>query len=178
MAARLTVRSFFRCNSPDTIVYNQCVNELLRYATELCHGVVEEDEVPKDIYDKSKLPPPPQPGDIDVIIAGFPWCLSTLLISPTDTQGEPVSQPHSHWQSDTFQKANDIKSNLILNLLSWVGFLQPKYCIFENVRGFLSYNLNAIRVDEHRTTGEISMGGLKFLVHAMLAMKYVMLPLQ
>jgi hypothetical protein len=72
-----------------------------------------------------------------------------------------------------FQKANDIKSNLILNLLSWVNFLQPRYCIFENVRGFLSYNLNAIQVDEHRTTGGINMGGLKFLVHAMLAMKYV-----
>ena len=72
-----------------------------------------------------------------------------------------------------FQKANDTKSNLILNLLSWVDFLQPQYCIFENVRGFLSYNLNAIQVDEHRTTGGINMGGLKFLVHAMLAMKYV-----
>jgi DNA (cytosine-5)-methyltransferase 1 len=72
-----------------------------------------------------------------------------------------------------FQKANDTKSNLILNLLSWVNFLQPQYCIFENVRGFLSYNLNAIQVDEHRTAGGINMGGLKFLVHAMLAMKYV-----
>ena len=75
-----------------------------------------------------------------------------------------------------FQKANDIKSNLILNLLSWVDFLEPKYCIFENVRGFLSYNLNAIQVDEHRTAGGISMGGLKFLVHAMLSMKYVVFP--
>jgi len=79
-----------------------------------------------------------------------------------------------------FQKANDIKSNLILNLLSPVDFLQPKYCVFENVRGFLSYkayNLNAIQVGEHQTTGRISMGGLKFLVYAMLSMKYVMLPL-
>ena len=100
---------------------------------------------------------------------------STLLISPSDTQGEPVSQPHS--QLDTFQKANGIKSNLILNLLSWVDFLQPKYCVFESVRRFVSYNLNATQVDEHQTTGGISMGGLKFLVHAMLAMKYVMLPL-
>jgi DNA (cytosine-5)-methyltransferase 1 len=74
-----------------------------------------------------------------------------------------------------FQKANDIKSNLILNLLSWVDFLKPTYCIFENVRGFLSYNLNAIQLDEHRTSGGISMGGLKFLVHAMLTMKYVIL---
>jgi len=66
---------------------------------------------------------------------------------------------------------------LILNLLSWVDFLQLKYCIFENVHGFLSYNLNAIQVDEHRTMGGISMGGLKFLVHTMLTMKYVMFPL-
>jgi DNA (cytosine-5)-methyltransferase 1 len=175
MAARLTVGFFLRRNSPDTTVYNQCVNELLRYAIKSCRGVLEEDEVPKDIYDNSKLPRPPQPGDIDVIIAGFPWCVPTSLISPSDTQGEPVSQPHS--QLNMFQKANDVKSNLILNLLSWVDFLQPKYCVFENVRGFLSYNLNAIQVDEHRTTGGISMGGLKFLVHAMLAMKYVMLPL-
>jgi DNA (cytosine-5)-methyltransferase 1 len=77
-----------------------------------------------------------------------------------------------------FQKADDVKSNLILNLLAWVDFLQPKYCIFENVRGFLSYNLNAIQVDEHRTAGGISMGGLKFLVHAMLVMKYVVVPLR
>jgi DNA (cytosine-5)-methyltransferase 1 len=79
MAARLTVRSFFRRNSPDTIVYNQCVNELLWYAVKLCRGVLEEDEVPKGICDNSRLPPPPQPGDIDVIIAGFPWCVSTRL---------------------------------------------------------------------------------------------------
>jgi DNA (cytosine-5)-methyltransferase 1 len=162
---------FNRRNSPNTTVYNQCVNELLRYAIKLCRGVLEDDEVPKNIHDNSRLPPPPQPGDIDVIIAGFPWYVSILLISPSDMQREPVSQPHS--QLNMFQKANDIKSNLILNLLSWVDFLEPKYCIFENVRGFLSYNLNAIQVDEHRTAGGISMGGLKFLVHAMLSMKYV-----
>ncbi|KAH9984055.1 S-adenosyl-L-methionine-dependent methyltransferase, partial [Russula compacta] len=142
----------FRRNSPGTIVYNQCVNELLRYAVKSYRGILEEDEVPKDIYDNSLLPRPPQPGDIDVITGGFPC------------------QPHS--QLNMFQKANDVKSNLILNLLSWVDFLEPKYCIFENVRGFLSYNLNAIQVDEHRTAGGISMGGLKFLVHAMLALNY------
>jgi DNA (cytosine-5)-methyltransferase 1 len=75
-----------------------------------------------------------------------------------------------------FQKANDMKSNLILNLLSWVDFLEPKYCVFENVRGFLSYNLNATQMDEHRTVGGINMGGLKFLVQAMLSMKFVVIP--
>jgi DNA (cytosine-5)-methyltransferase 1 len=165
----------FRRNSSKTIVYNQCANELLRYAVKSYRGILGEDEVPKDIYDNSRLPQPPQPGDIDVITAGFPWCVSTLWRTHADKQCKPVSQPHS--QLNMFQKANDVKSNLILNLLSWVDFLQPQYCIFENVRGFLSYNLNAIQVDEHRTAGGISMGGLKFLVHAMLAMKYVVVSL-
>ncbi|KAI9510780.1 S-adenosyl-L-methionine-dependent methyltransferase [Russula earlei] len=141
-----------RLNSPNTVVYNQCVNVLLRYAVKSYRGILEEDDIPNDILNKTRLPPPPRPGDIDVITAGFPC------------------QPHS--QLNMFQKANDVKTNLILNLLSWVDFLQPRYCIFENVRGFLSYNLNAIQVDKHRTGGGISMGGLKFLVHAMLAMNY------
>ena len=117
------VLTFFshRRNSPDTIVYNQCVNELLRYGIKLRRGVLEEDEVPKDLYDRSRLPPPPQPGDIDVITAGFPWCVSATFILSSDTQAIPVSQPHS--QLNMFQKANDIKSNLVLNLFSWVDFL-------------------------------------------------------
>ncbi|KAH9013666.1 S-adenosyl-L-methionine-dependent methyltransferase [Lactarius hengduanensis] len=142
----------FRRNSPGTIVYNQCANEVLRYAVKSHRGLLVDDDVPKDIYDNSPLPPPPRPGDIDVIVAGFPC------------------QPHS--QLNMFQKANDVKSNLILNLLSWVDFFEPPYCVFENVRGFLSYNLRSVQVDEHRTAGGISMGGLKFLVHAMLAMNY------
>jgi hypothetical protein len=117
MAARLTVRSFFRRNSPDTIVYNQCVNELLRYAIKSYRGVLEEDEVPKDIYDKSKLPRPPQPDDIDVIIAGFPWCVSTLLISPSDSQGgtrQPASLPAKHVpEGERYQEQLDPESPLL-----------------------------------------------------------------
>ena len=83
-----------RRNAPKTIVYNQCVNELLRYAVKSHRGILEEDEVPKDIYDDSRLPPPPQPGDIEVITAGFPWCVSTSWIIHTDKQREPC-QPAS-----------------------------------------------------------------------------------
>jgi hypothetical protein len=72
-----------------------------------------------------------------------------------------------------FQKANDIKSNLILNVLSWVDFLKPKYCIFENVRGFLSFNLNATQAGKHRVEGGIEMGGLKFVVRALVEMRQV-----
>jgi DNA (cytosine-5)-methyltransferase 1 len=96
----LTTVSFFsRRNSPKTIVYNQCVNELLRYAVKSYHGILEEDGVPKDLYDNSTLPAPPQPGDIDVITAGFPWCVYTLRIMQTDeTRGtrQPASLPAEH----------------------------------------------------------------------------------
>lgn len=161
-------------------MYNQCANEVLRYAVKSHRGLLADDDVPKDIYDSSPLPAPPRPGDIDVIVAGFPWCVSWVVLpaptAPADAQGDhhlaTISQPHS--QLNMFQKANDVKSNLILNLLSWVDFLEPPYCVFENVRGFLSYNLRAVQLDEHRTAGGISMGGLKFLVQAMLAMKCVL----
>ncbi len=64
-----------RRNSPETIVYNQCANEVLRYAIKSHRGLLADDDVPKDIYDRSRLPPPPKPNDIDVIVAGFPWCV-------------------------------------------------------------------------------------------------------
>lgn len=63
-----------RNNSPDTIVYNQCSNEMLRYAVDVCNEV--DDDVPMSL-EGDELDHPPQPGDIDVIIAGFPWCVSS-----------------------------------------------------------------------------------------------------
>lgn len=69
-----------------------------------------------------------------------------------------------------YQNAHDRKSHLILNLLSWVDFLKPKYCIFENVRGFMKYKLNAQQKDRYKIIGGIELGGLKFVVRAMLAM--------
>ncbi|KAF7975199.1 hypothetical protein HWV62_10266 [Athelia sp. TMB] len=80
------------------------------------------------------------------------------------------SQPHSGL--NMYKKTDDRKSNLILNLLSWVDFLKPDYCLFENVRGFLSYRLNATQASEHRTEGGIENGGLKFLLRAMVALGY------
>jgi len=59
-------------NSPDTIVYNQCANIILRYAIKSHEG--HATEVPKQLIDdKKKVPPPPKPGDIKVIVAGLPW---------------------------------------------------------------------------------------------------------
>lgn len=62
-----------------------------------------------------------------------------------------------------FRNANDPKSNLILTTLSWIDYLRPDFCYFENVRGFLSYRLGAVQKGPHRVEGGIEMGGLKLL---------------
>ena len=72
-----------------------------------------------------------------------------------------------------YQRANDRKSHLMLNLLSWVDLLEPEVCVFENVRGFLTYNLNAIQENRYKVKGGISTGGLKFLVRSLVTMGYV-----
>jgi DNA (cytosine-5)-methyltransferase 1 len=61
----------FRQNSPDTIVYNQCVNVVLRWVIKVHEG--HQVDRPKTIDGKEELPPPFKPGDFDVVIAGFPW---------------------------------------------------------------------------------------------------------
>ena len=72
-----------------------------------------------------------------------------------------------------YPKASDRKSHLILNLLSWVDFLQPKYCYFENVRGFMQYALNGKQATRHSVKGGISTGGLKFFARALIALGYI-----
>lgn len=69
-----------------------------------------------------------------------------------------------------YQKANDRKSHLMINLLSWIDHLQPRYCFFENVRGFLKYALNAVQRNKYSVEGGIPAGGLKFFIRCMLAM--------
>ncbi|KAI0368858.1 S-adenosyl-L-methionine-dependent methyltransferase [Pilatotrama ljubarskyi] len=147
-SAALTLRE----NSPSTVVYNQCSNLVFQHAVKAHAGKLSSNDQLHGLHDNSPLPKTPSPEEIDCIIAGFPC------------------QPHSHL--NMFRKANDRKSHLLLNLLSWVDFLRPKYCIFENVRGFLSYNLHARQAGKYRVEGGIAMGGVKFLVHALLAMGY------
>lgn len=121
-----------------------------------------------DAFEDPYIPAPPKPEEIDCIITGFPWsvmeCCHTLPIILTAT-----SQPHS--RLNMFVKANDRKSNLMLNVISWVDFMQPKYCFFENVRGFLSFSLKARQAGLYSVKGGIPMGGLKFLIRALTDMK-------
>jgi DNA (cytosine-5)-methyltransferase 1 len=66
-----------------------------------------------------------------------------------------------------YRKANDLKSNLILNALSWVDYLRADFCYFENVPGFLRFNLNAVQAGLYRVEGGIVMGGMKILLRSL-----------
>lgn len=146
-------------------MYNQCANEMLCYAVDTINGV---DDVTTSL-EGDILPSPPQPGDIDILIAGFPWYVNKLSVCNQTPFNTLYSQTHS--SLNMYRRANDRKSHLILNLLSWVDFLQPRFCFFENVRGFLTYNLNSAQKDKHRPEGGIPMGGLKFVVSTLVAME-------
>ncbi|KAH7904875.1 S-adenosyl-L-methionine-dependent methyltransferase [Hygrophoropsis aurantiaca] len=132
--------------SRSTKVYNECANVMLRHAVETHAGHDVED---LRSIDGERLPAPPKPEDIDYILAG-----------------------QSHSMLNMYRKANDLKRNLILNVLSWVDYADPKICIFENVRGFLSFRLKARQATEHRIEGGIELGGLKFVLRAMIDMNY------
>ncbi|RDX39457.1 S-adenosyl-L-methionine-dependent methyltransferase, partial [Lentinus brumalis] len=132
-------------NSPSTVVCNQCSNIVLKYAVKSHAG--QRDEVPTHIKSQEELPPPPAQGQIDCIVAGFP-CQSYSTLN-------------------TYQQAHDWKSHLMLTLLSWVDFLRPKYCFFENVKGFLQYNLHASQASKYIVEGGNDKGGLEFLLLSM-----------
>jgi len=72
-----------------------------------------------------------------------------------------------------FKKADDKKSNLILTALSYMDFYKPIYGFFENVPGFVNFNLQADRENLHEAKGEIEKGGLKLLLRALIDMGYV-----
>lgn len=72
-----------------------------------------------------------------------------------------------------YKDANDVKSNLILTTLSFLDYYSPSFAYFENVPGFLRFSLNGVQVNQHQVVGGLEMGGLKFLIRALLDMKYV-----
>ncbi|KAL0068402.1 hypothetical protein AAF712_004480 [Marasmius tenuissimus] len=135
-----------------TKVYNQCVNTMLKYAIKDYNKLPLER--PKQLWDcETDVPSPPRPGDVQVIVAGFPC------------------QTFSHL--NRFKQEGSVKSNLILNALSWVDFLKPKYCLFENVPAFKDEKLSIPHTQ--RTDGirdAVQSGYFKLLLRALLEMGY------
>ena len=68
-----------------------------------------------------------------------------------------------------FKKENDPKAALVLPLLSYIDFFKPTYVILENVANILQWKLHN-PVD---TAMEgIPMGGVRFLMSALVALGY------
>ncbi|KAJ1736235.1 hypothetical protein LPJ61_000019 [Coemansia biformis] len=140
----------FAKNHPWAQVYNQCSNLLLEGAIKAHHGIATEPLVNK--FDGKQLPPMPRPGDVDFIYCG------------------PPCQGFS--RCNRFIKADDIKTSLIANALSYVDFYRPTYFLLENVRGLLQYRLGGVQVGPGRVSGGIEMGMLKFILRALTTMGY------
>ncbi|KAF9041782.1 S-adenosyl-L-methionine-dependent methyltransferase [Hymenopellis radicata] len=144
----------YQKNYPDVKVHNQCANRILKYWYRYWRSEPgNRPSPPEQLYDKKEnVPRPPKKGQIKVIVAGFPC--------------------QSHSTLNMFKSESDRKSNLILPTLSFVELLQPDYCFFENVPGFLQYRLNATQVSPHKVKGGIERGGLKLVLRALLDMGY------
>ncbi|SJL06388.1 uncharacterized protein ARMOST_09724 [Armillaria ostoyae] len=141
----------YKCNSPSTTVYNQCANTMLRYMVKHHHRPGQMDP-PLQIYDETPVPLPPSPGQIKVIVAGFPC--------------------QSHSALNMYKHEHDRKSNLILTTLSTMDFLRPEYGFFENVPGFINYRPDATQFGRYKLQGGMEQGGLKFVLRALIDMKY------
>ncbi|KAJ1737906.1 hypothetical protein LPJ72_000061 [Coemansia sp. Benny D160-2] len=140
----------FSKNHPNTQVYNQCSNLLLDSA------IKDHQKIPRgpliNNFDGKQLPPMPQPGDVDFIYCG------------------PPCQGFS--RCNRFIKADDIKTSLIANALSYVDFYRPSYFLLENVRGLLNYRLGGVQVGPGKVKGGIEMGMLKFILRTLTTMGY------
>ncbi|KAJ3549561.1 hypothetical protein NMY22_g827 [Coprinellus aureogranulatus] len=141
----------FKKNFPQAVVYNQYANTMLKYTVKTWEGM----DVNRlyELYDEKKsVPPPPKKGSIKVITARFPC--------------------QAHSTLNMFKDMNNMKNNHVLNALLWVDAIQLIYAFFENVKGFLEYQLSATQASAHMVEGGIEMGGLKLMVRALLDMGY------
>ncbi|KAK0233815.1 S-adenosyl-L-methionine-dependent methyltransferase [Armillaria fumosa] len=141
----------YKRNSPSTKVYNQCANIMLKYMVKHHHRPGQMDP-PLQIYNETPVPLPPSPGQIKVIVAGFPC--------------------QSHSTLNMYKYEQDRKNNLILTTLSTMDFLRPEYGFFENVPGFINYRPDATQFGRYKLQGGMEQGGLKFVLRALIDMKY------
>jgi hypothetical protein len=77
-----------------------------------------------------------------------------------------TSQPHS--SLNRFIKEDDAKSALIVTCLSYVEAIRPQLCVFENVSGFVKWQLMGVKdKGAQRIQGGIEMGGLKLIMRCL-----------
>ncbi|KAJ8522382.1 hypothetical protein ONZ45_g1036 [Pleurotus djamor] len=136
-------------NHPGTNVYCQDVNSLLEFA-------VRRDEGHSLPYLPNGIgglcTSLPKRGEVDFIFGGAP-CQAFSGINHT-------------------RKADDIRSTLVCNMLSWVEHYQPTYFLLENVPGLLRFRLLAEQGENGSLIGGIKMGVVKFVQRTLIALGY------
>ncbi|ESK94207.1 dna (cytosine-5)-methyltransferase -like, partial [Moniliophthora roreri MCA 2997] len=140
----------YRANHPDTIVYCQDSNLLLKHAIETREGKNPKPLV-SNFSSKEKCKEMPRRGDVDFIFGGPP-CQAFSGANHTP-------------------KADDIRTTLPCNMLSFVEEYDPDYFLLENVTGLLRYPLLAT-TDGRRLTGGIKMGVVKMIMRVLIALGY------
>ncbi|EMD38163.1 hypothetical protein CERSUDRAFT_122915 [Gelatoporia subvermispora B] len=141
----------YQANHPDTIVYNQCTNLLLQHAIDTLEHKKTGPLMSLNEKKRTQLPSLPKPGEVDFIFGGPP-CQSFSLMN------------HS-------KKADDIRSTLVCNMLSWVELYRPSYFLIENVIGMLFHPLGGEQ-SGRSVVGGVKMGMVKFIVRAATALGY------
>ena len=114
----------FQRNFPLAIVYNEDTNDFLertvRKGRETRPGL-QTDLSGDPVKDT------PIPGEVDMIVAGFPCPGYSLL--------------------NRAPKADDIKNTLILPTLSLVDFYRPKYVLLENVANLINHKVGGLSMN-------------------------------
>ncbi|KAI0333620.1 S-adenosyl-L-methionine-dependent methyltransferase [Cubamyces sp. BRFM 1775] len=141
----------FRANHPHAVVYNQCTNKLLEHAIQTAKGLSPKPLRSLDEMSCKDLPPMPQPGDVEFICGGPP-CQSFSLMNHHRT-------------------ADDVRSTLVCNMISYVEFYRPAFFLLENVVGMLSYQLGG-KQDGNKVVDGIKMGVVKFILSSLTTLGY------
>ncbi|KAH8828411.1 S-adenosyl-L-methionine-dependent methyltransferase [Flagelloscypha sp. PMI_526] len=159
-------------NYPETTVINQDINDIFSQSSLKTRG--KQSRILKQlcpIPNEVEIPPLPEVGKFDALVAGFPWS----------------SPPHSHL--NMFKRAHDPRNTLFLNVLSIIELHRFKYIFLENVPGFLSvtilltiflavpvnysqFSLGSRQDSPYRVTGGVQQGGLKIIYRVLLDLGY------
>ncbi|KAF9071000.1 S-adenosyl-L-methionine-dependent methyltransferase [Rhodocollybia butyracea] len=159
----------YKLNSPETTVLNICVNDAVRYIIKKNLNKNNPDDTPITKATGEPVEFSLRPGDTEVLIAGFPWC--TLFLHAFEAESIFNLQPTA-FNSKYISEWNDIKTNLILPLLSLIDHLRQRIIILENVAGFLSCQLMGVQNGQHHIEGGIKQGALKLLISCLNEMGY------
>ncbi|KAF5357987.1 hypothetical protein D9756_001474 [Leucocoprinus leucothites] len=145
----LAAAQTYKRNHPQTKVYCQDSSLLLKHAIETHQGKNPRRLLSND--GKTKCPPMPEKDEVDFIFGGPP-CQS-------------FSGANHHKQAD------DIRSTMPCNMLSYLEHYNARYLLLENVKGLLNHPLLSEQIGRV-LSGGIKSGVVKFIMRTLIALGY------